>query len=124
METRSVPPQQSIASALYEARQYLTPREHWCPGIGWEEGEATCAIGALAICKGWRIIHDTEAAILHIKGAGIDRAVELLAESVPAAGKQRVDPFWTVHEYNDRSTHGNVMAWLDRAIALALERGL
>jgi hypothetical protein len=90
---------------LGEARQLIAARQHWTRGIYRTLSGKYCAVGALQAAG--QILHD----------AAAQKAAHELLKAVA-----RNRGFPTAETMNDRSTHEQVLAAFDEAIAAARQR--
>ena len=110
---------ETVIANLQKAREIITPEDKWCVGVRWwakddQGGYAHCALGALEAVQG-----------RHRKNlaASCDPEVIALVATIPADEKAKSSDGWIdfpanahVAQYNNRSTHKQVLEWFDHTI--------
>ena len=108
-----------VIANLQKAREIITPEDKWCVGARWlhrgrYSGNTHCALGALEAAG---VAEKNMANSCHPE-------VVALAAAIPAKEKARSSDGWTdfpadahVAQYNNRSTHKQVLEWFDRTVA-------
>lgn len=115
-----------VLTILSNARMELSDAGHWCKWSLQNMDGALCALGAIGrgagIASPWAI----HAAIMKLH-TPMDTAVTVLDSQIPPGGAfvntECIDPRYRKHHrvaaYNNAltTTHADVLAWFDRAIA-------
>ena len=120
-----------VIGTLERSRKLITPPEKWCIERIEYRG-AYCALGALSAVRGTQMhAYRSDVCYETMDVIALDAAIPAGKRHVPytytgvnGTGKYTMSPngpTQRVASYNNRSTHEEVLAWFDRAIALQKE---